>query len=256
VKPRPSRHGDVLATVLIILGAATWFSFALRDVAEPEPFSVAVIAAIGAGVGGWIARQIREDLRAGEAIGAAALATLLVPAIARWQGAAVDRETVEAIAMALPATTVLAWIASMGKPSESFAPFRQAFAAAATMSAAISLAIAMLPALGNTLGDRTFDVALALAGLGIGIAHGALVPSSEAAHPVIGSAVAWLGPWAVAQVAHRESLMRHVPLRFLLMSAVTLAATGVLGWWLGAKLRRAKAAEPELPPARIHEDGP
>jgi hypothetical protein len=251
-----SRHGDVLATVLIIVGAATWFSFALRDVSEPKPFSVAVVAAIGAGVGGWIARQIREDLRAGEAIGAAALATLLVPAIARWQGAAVDRETLEAIAMALPITTVLAWIASMGKPSENLAPFRQALAASAFMSAAIAVAIAILPALGNAVGQRTFDVALALAGLGLGIAHGALVPSSEAGHPAIGSVIAWFGPWAIAQMGDRQSLMRHVPMRFLVISAVTLAATGVLGWWLGAKLRRAKDAEPELPAARIHEDGP
>jgi hypothetical protein len=251
-----SRHGDVLATVLIILGAATWFSFALRDVSTPEPFSVAVVAAIGAGVGGWIARQIREDLRAPEAIGAAALATLLVPPIARWQGAAVDRETIEAIAMAMPITTVLAWIASMGKPSDNFAPFRQALAASALMAAAISLAIALVPALGNTFGARTFDVALALAGLGIGIAHGALVPSSEAGHPAIGAVVAWFGPWAIAQMSDRDSLMRFVPMRLLVTSTVTLAATGVLGWWLGAKLRRAKAAEPDLPAARIHEDGP
>jgi hypothetical protein len=252
-----SRHGDVLATVLIMVGAVTWLSLAVRDVSRPDDLmSMLVVAAVGAGNGAWIARHIREDLSAGEAIGAAALATMLVPAITRWQGADIDRTTLEAVAMALPVTTVLAWIASRGKPSESFAPFRQTFAATATMSAAISLAIAVVPLLGNGLGEHTYDVALAFTGLVVGIAHGALVPSSEAAHPAIGAAAAWFGPWAIAQTFDLHALMHFVPMRFVVTSAVTLAAVGVLGWWLGAKLRRAKAAEPELPAARIHEDGP
>lgn len=249
-----TRHGDVLLTVWIIVGASVFAVLLLSETFRLPPVGLAVVGALAAGYGEAVSRQLRPHVRFAETAVGVVVAFLLLPHVARFRAAApFDRDTLVTIAVGMPLGLAAAWQARKAKIPAGGRPeiIAGVFLSSAAVALGVILLITVQPQTFSIL--RAFEIAFLLTSIAAGVTMGALVPSARFGHLILGAMCVLLAP-RMLQLGGAK----HMPLYDVIRWTGALGVGGTLGCLVGQRLRahlasRAAAAPPALPEARVHD---
>lgn len=247
-----TRHGDVLLTVWVIVGATTFIVMTISDTLRLPQAGLALAAAVAAGYGETVARAIRPHVRFVETAIGVIIAMLLVPSVARFGAPTFDREGVGVMAVGIPIGLVAA--ALMHKWRVGAGNFPEVAAGVAMSAAAVGLGVIVLRTIvyPDIAGRHAIDVSFVITGALAGFSFGALVPGARWSHMAAGAALVLFAP-----AMFRVGVLRGVPVYDAFQFAFSLGAASVVGCLAGRTLRgrlEARAAGASvLPAARVHE---
>lgn len=243
-----TRHGDVLLTVWIIVGATVFFVLSLSDTFHLPKIALAVLGAMAAGYGEAVARALRPHVRFTETAVAVVIAFLLLPQVARFGGKAFDRDALLTIAIGTPLGLGAAW--QMRRWHAGAGNFPAVAAGVFLAAASVGLGVAALVALAPKSSiEHILEAAFIFASIGAGLSFGCLVPGARPGHLILGAMVVLLAPRLMS-----IGILRHVPAFEVIKWTGALGIGGALGVLVGRPLRAhalARIPTTNLPPARV-----
>lgn len=246
----PTRHGDVLLTVWIVVGATVLLVLSLSESLRMPPLALAAIGALSAGYGEAVARALRPHVRFTETAVAIVIAFLLLPHVARFGAASLDRDAIVTMVIGTPLGLAAAW--QMRRWNGRSGNFPETVAAVFIIAAAVALAIVAIVALDVLPRRHTLEVGFLLLAIAGGTTFGGLVAGARPGHLVLGAMIVLLAPRLISM-----GVLRLMPMYEVCVWTGALATGGTLGCLVGAWLRKralARAAgATNLPAARIHE---
>jgi hypothetical protein len=247
-----TRHGDVLLTVWIVVGATVLLVLSLSETLRLPRVALAVVGALAAGYGEAVSRRLRPHVRFAETAVGVVVAFLLLPQVARFgSGAAFDREAIVTMAIGMPLGLAAAW--QMRRWNASAGTFPEAVAGVFVIAAAVALGVMMLVAFRPTTNiDRLLEIAFLLSSIAGGATLGALVPRARPGHLILGALFVLLAPRLLGM-----GVLKHVSLYDVVRWTGALGVGGTVGCLGGQRLRAHLATRTtpatNLPAARVHD---
>jgi hypothetical protein len=254
VSEAPStRHGDVLLTVWIVVGATMFFVLLLSDTVPLPHWALAIVGAGSAGYGEAVSRRLRPHLRFTETAVGVVVAFLLLPHVTRFgSGALFDTHAIVTIAVGAPLGLGAAWHVRHAKLGAGGYPEIAAgiFVIAAAVALGVMLLVATEPS-GRI--ERQLEIMFLMTSIAAGLTLGALAPGARPGHLIVGGLCVFLAP-RVLQLG----FIHELPLYDVLRWTGALGVGGTLGCLVGKWLRvraaaRSAAAMTNLPVARVHD---
>ncbi len=217
------------------------------------PLGLAVVGAIGAGVGEVLTRAVRPGLRVAETVVATVIAFVLLPGVARWGAPAFDQEGLVTVCIGAPLGCAAAWGTRRGEAGGG--PYPEIGVGIAMMAAAVGLAVVVIGVLHDHLPAwQRIEIAFAVSGGAAGLSLGALVPGARWFHAVGGAAIVFHGP-RLLQIGVLHQLPLGMVSRWAFVLGVSAALACLVGRHLRALVVARAAATTGLPVARVHDGG-
>jgi hypothetical protein len=249
-----TRHGDVLLTVWIIVGATVLFVLWFADTMHVPRWGLGVVGALAAGYGEAVSRALRPHVRVAETSVAVVIAFVLLPQVARWGGKPFDRDAIITMVVGIPLGLGAAW--QMRRWNAGAGNFPEVAAGIFLTAASVALGIALLIAIEpNDDVERYLEASFLLAAIAAGLTFGGLVPGAHPGHLIVGAMAVVLAPRMMS-----IGWLQDVPSYEVVKWTGALGVGGTAGILVGRKLRKQAidSAPPKtnLPEARVVDDEP
>jgi hypothetical protein len=250
-----TRHGDVLLTVWIIVGATVLMVLSFADTLHLPKAALAIMGAMAAGYGEAVSRALRPHVRVVETSVAVIIAFLLLPQVARFgSGAAFDHDAIITMAVGMPLGLGAAWLMRRWNAGSGNHP--ELVAGVFMISASVALGVVGLVAAQPQMNtEHALEIAFLLTSIAAGISFGGLVPGAKPGHLILGALLILLAPRVMG-----VGVLRDLPLYDVTRWTGALGVGGTLGVLVGQGLRKRALARrgpaSNLPEARVVDEDP
>ena len=187
-----TRHGDVLLTVWIVVGATVLVVLSLSQTLRMPSLALAVIGAASAGYGETVARALRPHVRFVDTAAAIVIAFMLLPIVARFGTGGYGDDAIVIMAVGTPLGVGAAWQTRRwnARPGN----FPHTVAAVFIIAAAVALAVVSIVSLDVLPGRHTLELGFLVLATAGGLTFGGLVAEARPGHLVLGALFVLLAP--------------------------------------------------------------